>query len=223
MLLQHPPVSSLNTQTHILLASAFFIPAAPVLAPAWSNKKFRVAAIAAFVGAMLPDASLFLMVAIAKAQGVSNPVIFSEWYYSEFWQNLGAMTNSIPVYAAMAFIAYGLQTSDEQYLLKQRRLLGVCLIIGLAALIHTLTDLPLHYDDGHPHFWPFSNWVFASPISYWDPAHFGRQWALVELVFAVFLIVFLWRHYANQLARTGLVLAGFSYAVMTTYWFDAFN
>jgi len=211
-----------NTQTHILLASALFIPAASTLMPAWSDNKFKVAAVAAFAGAMLPDASLFLMFAIAKSQGVAEEVIFSKWYYSDFWQNLGAMTNSIPVYAAIALIAYRIQTSTRQRSSKQRRLLGVCLVMGLAALIHTLTDLPLHHDDGHPHFWPFTQWVFASPISYWDPAHFGRQWAVIELVFAIFLIVFLWRRYSNRLARTGLVLAGISYVAMAIFWWNAF-
>ena len=205
------------------MASALLIPAAPSLVVAWSSYKFRAAAIAAFIGAVLPDASLFLMFAIAKAQGVSEQVIFSEWYYSEFWQGLGAMTNSIPIYALVALTAYILQKSTNQNSVGVRRWYEVISIVGLAAFIHTLTDLPLHHDDGHPHFWPFSHWVYASPISYWDPNHYGAEWSLVELVLAAVFIVLLWRRYANRLARVGLLLAAISYAAMSLFWLNAFG
>jgi len=35
--------------------------------------------------------------------------------------------------------------------------------------LHALFDFPLHHDDGHRHFWPFSEFRFDSPVSYWDP------------------------------------------------------
>ena len=199
-----------------------FIPAASVLSSSWSHDKFKVAATAAFVGALLPDASLFAMFAIAKAQGVTAEVIFSEWYYSDYWQGLGAITNSIPVYAALTLVAWLLQRSITNISSNLKRWIQACLVIGLAALIHTLTDLPLHHDDGHPHFWPFSNWVFESPVSYWDPAHFGAQWTIIEFLVAGILIVFLWRRYANRLARVGLILAAISYAAMTLFWLSVF-
>jgi len=45
-----------------------------------------------------------------------------------------------------------------------------------SCLIHTLVDIPVHHDDGPLVFWPL-NWSyrFSSPISYWDPKHFGRE------------------------------------------------
>ena len=64
-------------------------------------------------------------------------------------------------------------------------------MIGAAALLHLTFDLPFHHDDDHPHFWPFSDWRFTSPLSYWDPAHDGRVIALAEVGLAVVLIGFL--------------------------------
>ena len=64
-------------------------------------------------------------------------------------------------------------------------------MIGAAALLHLTFDLPFHHDDAHPHFWPFSDWRFTSPLSYWDPAHDGGVIALAEVGLAVVLIGFL--------------------------------
>ncbi len=46
-------------------------------------------------------------------------------------------------------------------------------------------DLPVHHDDGHRHFFPLSDWRFASPVSYWDPEHYGRIVGTAEAVFVV--------------------------------------
>jgi len=58
--------------------------------------------------------------------------------------------------------------------------------------LHTLVDLATHVTDGPLLFWPL-NWSlrFHSPISYWDPAHFGRQFFVVEIVLDVFLLAYL--------------------------------
>jgi len=180
----------MNTQTHLLFASAVLIPAGAGYLSRWFHpSSTRLLTIAVLLGALLPDASLFLMFVIAKTQGVAEELIWSEWYYSNYWQNLGAITNSIPVFASAA--------------------LGS---VVLSVLLHTLTDLPLHHDDGHPHFWPFSSWIYASPVSYWDPNHYGHYWSIAEMVLAGGLIVFLWRRFGNLQARSLLVLAAFCYA-----------
>jgi len=205
-----------NTQTHLLLATAVLLPIAPALgrqtdlstAPA-TLKNVHVT-LAALIGAMLPDASLFLMFFIAKAQGVPEAVIFNEWYFSERWQRLGAISNSLPIYAGVAILAYGLRA----------RLITTG---ALAAFLHCLTDLPLHHDDGHPHFWPFSQWIYSSPISYWDPKHYGNQWGLFELGLAAVMIVWLWRRSVNKISRALLVLAALSYGAVAYFWFTAFG
>lgn len=44
----------------------------------------------------------------------------------------------------------------------------------LSCLLHTLVDIPVHHDDGPLVFWPLNwNYRFASPVSYWDRAHYA--------------------------------------------------
>ena len=37
-------------------------------------------------------------------------------------------------------------------------------LVCLSMLLHVFGDLPLHHDDGHRHFFPFSDWRFESPV-----------------------------------------------------------
>ncbi|MGB5952743.1 MAG: hypothetical protein WBG57_09575 [Ornithinimicrobium sp.] len=42
-------------------------------------------------------------------------------------------------------------------------------------LVHVAMDIPVHHDDGPLVFFPLSwTYRFASPVSYWDPAHYGN-------------------------------------------------
>ena len=54
-----------------------------------------------------------------------------------------------------------------------------------AALLHLGFDFLLHNDDGRAHFWPLSNWVFQSPVSYWDPDHYGNIAGSIEVALSV--------------------------------------
>lgn len=62
----------------------------------------------------------------------------------------------------------------------------------LACLFHSLVDVATHYDDGPVVFWPFEwSYRFASPVSYWDPAHYGREFAVFELALTGLLVGYL--------------------------------
>jgi len=209
----------LNTQTHLLLASVVLIPASVV-----ARERFRVAsattpiAIAVLAGALLPDISLFVMWAIAKLQGVPESIIWQQWYYSAFWQRLGAITNSIPLFLSLAIVAITMRFRSIN-LSAEKMVLSDCLLFAaLAALLHTLTDLPLHHDDGHPHFWPFTQWIFQSPVSYWDPNHYGQIWWAIEIVIGIFLMTVLWRRFSSVIARGLVLLAALSYVIAPVYW-----
>ena len=252
----------MNTQTHLLLACAVLVPAATSVSPRIAITKTLTVAItfAALLGALMPDASLFVMWGVAKSQGVADSVIWSEWYYSAFWQWVGAITNSLPLYFVIAIAGFlfggrlpanyrasvltaNLSTSggsvsrpgntraDEAEVMEAESsgfpsLLSraglLILVFALAALIHALTDFPLHHDDGHPHFWPLTNWIFRSPVSYWDPAHFGNIWSVVEFILALILIVLLWRRFDVVITRFVLFVVAVSYVVVSFYWWQLF-
>lgn len=61
-----------------------------------------------------------------------------------------------------------------------------------ACFFHDLVDVVTHHDDGPLALFPVNwNWRFASPISYWDPQHGGRQFAVFEIALNVVLVIFL--------------------------------
>ena len=193
---------------------------------------------AAVLGSIAPDASLFIMWGTAKFAGVPEAVIWREWYFADSWQYLSALTNSLPVFlmiAAIAFFAGGRwgsgwvrNSSMAAASTKIEQSVGhfwatLSLIFASAALLHVVTDFPLHHDDGRPHFWPFSDWIFRSPVSYWDPAHYGDLWSIFEIALAFVLLLVLWRRFNRTLVRSVLIVIGLSYVAMTAYWWLAFS
>lgn len=120
---------------------------------------------AACVGALLPDLSLYLMAGWAlHVQQIPTQVVFDELYFSTAWQNVFAIDNSIPLWLAGLVLA----------LLSRNR---AATAFASAGLLHLGLDLILHAGDGRPHFWPVTTWVFHSPVSYWDSQH-GAGWVV---------------------------------------------
>lgn len=59
-------------------------------------------------------------------------------------------------------------------------------------LVHTALDIPTHVNDGPVLFFPLEWSIrFQSPISYWDPRHFGREFAIFELLLDLALLTYL--------------------------------
>lgn len=75
-----------------------------------------------------------------------------------------------------------------------------------AALLHLALDFPLYHDDGRPHLWPVSDWVFASPVSYWDVDHHAGWVAPVETALAVVLAIWCWTRFGSPWLRGSLAL-----------------
>jgi hypothetical protein len=130
------------------------------------------------IGALIPDAALFVFYGWARWQRLPERVIWSEAYYSQPWQAIFAVGNSIPLGLLGVGLGYYFQ----------RPWLG---LLGASMVLHHLADLPLHHDDAHQHLWPFSSVRFISPVSYWDVEHFGRLGATVEIVLVLAATVFL--------------------------------
>lgn len=105
----------------------------------------------------------------ARASGMSERAIWRQGYFDPAWQTLFDAFHSLPLLALAALAAWRLR-------------MQVAVMFLLAMMLHSLIDFGLHHDDSHRHFWPLSDWRLASPISYWDPAHFGAIVAPLELL-----------------------------------------
>lgn len=126
----------------------------------------RSAAIVA--GALIPDLVIVGFYFWHKLLGTDETQIWSLEYYRPLWQAAIDSFNSIPLILMAMLISW-----------KTRHPLW--LAFSASMLLHTFGDLPLHHDDAHRHFFPFLDWRFASPVSYWDPAHHGRWVSLFEI------------------------------------------
>lgn len=62
-----------------------------------------------------------------------------------------------------------------------------------ACSVHSIIDILTHHDDGPLLLFPF-NWQrrFESPVSYWDPAHYGGIFFVFESLLNVVLLGYLW-------------------------------
>lgn len=137
----------------------------------WRNEPGWRGALAVAFGASLPDLPMFGFYAYQRINGRSEGQIWSTLYFENHWQTLFDVFNSIPLALAAIVICIAI-----------RQPLGV--LVAASAAVHMLCDLPVHNDDAHRHLWPI-DWRFASPVSYWDPKHFGFVFAPLELLFAV--------------------------------------
>ncbi len=168
----------MNTPAHLLLGAAAF-----------GRGKDKTVMIAAIAGGMLPDLSLYLMAGVSLfILGISPQVVFNELYFSDAWQTVFAIDNSFFVWGGLLALS-----------VWSRKPWAIALC--LAALLHIALDFPLHHDDGRPHFWPLSNWVFESPVSYWDLRHGAAVVGPIEAVLCFIALVLL------LLARPGIVLS----------------
>lgn len=149
---------------------------------------------AAFAGAIIPDLSLYLLAGThLLVLGTDPQVVFGQLYFSDAWQSIFRIDNS--------FILWGI-AMVMGIMLRSQIVIALC---G-AALLHLLFDFGLHHDDGRAHFWPISNWIFESPVSYWDRNHYGDIVAPIEILASLACCVVLWRRFVGRWMR-GLIVA----------------
>lgn len=160
----------MNTPAHLLFRLAAF-----------GRSENRKTVIAAGAGALLPDLSLYVLAGTSLfILGIPAQRVFDELYFSDSWQAIFAIDNS--------FVLWGL-------------LVGIALWRGWhsgiafagAGLLHLIFDFPLHHDDARRHFFTISDWVWESPVSYWDSAHHAGAVAPLAAVAALGTGVVIWR------------------------------
>lgn len=180
----------MNTPAHILLGAAVF----------GRGGEARLLW-AAVLGAIAPDASLYIMAGVSLfILAIPPEVVFNELYFSDSWQTVFAIDNSIFLWGALLGLA-----------VWRRWPAGIA--FAGAGLLHLALDFPLHADDGRPHFWPFSDWIFASPVSYWDSTYHAGWVAPVTVLICVLSYAVIWRARIRPVA-----LVGFSALLLAEFW-----
>ncbi|MPY88047.1 MAG: hypothetical protein GEU99_09005 [Luteitalea sp.] len=120
------------------------------------------AVVSVAIGAVLPDLPMVVFYAWERLRAVPEGTIWGTDYYHAGWQAVFDDVHSLPVLALAWVLAR----------LRQSRWSAMLLV---SMMLHAVADLPLHREDAHRHFFPFSDWQLVSPVSYWHPAY-GALW-----------------------------------------------
>ena len=173
---------------------------------------------ALLLGSILPDLPLIILSIMAITRDVATGIftnanftapamgvppelletsmtakLFAIWFFENPWvitaQNLFHSPLLLVIFIVLGNVAWrrGWQRS------------GWFFWLFCAALLHTLSDIPLHVNDGPLLLFPI-NWTlrFISPISYWDPNYFGREWSIFEHLLILVLLIYLGWHYRKS-------------------------
>ena len=147
----------MNTPSHLLIGAAVFA----------RRDQGRVTA-AAMLGGVIPDIPLIVMVGWSLlVAGIPPAAVFGSLYFSGTWQRVFSVDHSFFVWGGL-------------FALGQAQRWPVLRAFAGAGLLHAGVDFLVHHDDARRQFWPVSDWVFHSPVSYWDRAHYGRIVAPLE-------------------------------------------
>jgi membrane-bound metal-dependent hydrolase YbcI (DUF457 family) len=151
------------------------------------------------LGGIIPDVPIFVFFLWARfIRSMPASEIWTTGYYQPFWQDVIATSHSIPLALLAAGLAHyrSWQTAE---------------LLFLSMVFHDLLDLPVHHDDAHRHFFPFSNYRFISPISYYDPAHYGNIVAAIEVLLVLAATLYLFRSVRSRVGKGLMILANVFY------------
>lgn len=184
----------MQTQTHALIGAYFF------------GKRDATLMTTGAIAGMAPDLPMFAIVAALAAAGHSGREIFGHDYFQPWWQHINGVAHSLilwPLLLAAALLARQARPGADWP--------PMLLAAAGAGLTHACVDFLCHREDAHMQFWPLSSWKFVSPVSYYEPAHFGVPAMIVESALGLFLA---WRLVAlarRRWSRGLIVLASLPY------------
>jgi hypothetical protein len=176
----------MNTHSHALMGAFLFGKSVPKRA--WAG----------LLGGLTPDVPMLVIVATLMAAGVPGHTIFDEMYWQGWWQITNAIAHSFLLWGGL--LALGLYKRWP-----------VLAIFAGSALLHSCIDFLVHREDAHMSFWPLSNYKFMSPVSYYEPEHFGRQFSLFDSALGVVMTFVLAARFKNWIVRGLLALCFLSY------------
>lgn len=186
------------TQTHLLVGAAVF-----------ARPRARAVAMAGLIGAVLPDADVWAMFVVERLRGASSCEIFHYLYWEAPWTTVQMVVNSIPLWFALL----GAGLAIGRFAEGRPRAAGQWLsVFAASALLHVIADFLLHHEDARAQWMPFSDWVFRSPVSYWDPDHFGHIFMPFEIALGLSLVAITGARFRRAWVWAGLGLLSLGYA-----------
>lgn len=190
----------MHTQSHMLMGAVLYGRSGP--RPIWAG----------LIGGLLPDVPMILIFATLKVAGFADRDVFRELFFSNWWQIANAIGHSFLLWGALLAASLVVRRRSSTPRLS-------CLAVtAAAALTHSVVDFLCHRVDAHMHFWPLSRWKFLSPVSYYDPAHYGAYFAVFEALLGIAMAVLLARNIRSLWGRIGLAIIALPYAAVPAYF-----
>ncbi|MFY0681174.1 MAG: hypothetical protein JXR13_11410 [Thalassovita sp.] len=186
------------TQTHLLIGAALF-----------ARPQKGAFALAGLAGAVVPDMDVWAMFIIERLNGASGCEVFHYRYWQAPWTTLQSTLNAIPLYVGLLAFAWVARLVASQ---TYKLFFALVATFALSSFLHVTIDFMLHHDDARRQLLPFSDWVFRSPVSYWDPNYHGRVFAIFEIGLAATLFVIVGRRYARTAVWIALCVPMLGYA-----------
>ncbi len=154
-------------------------------------KAGRAAGIAAAAGAVFPDLPSFAGTAYYVGTAYlrkgwdsmhSEELLDAIYFSGPFGGTGSALHSAVPVVTLLVlYRIFGLGRRD-------RRRIVLWFLLGW--LGHAIVDFLTHVDDTRPLFWPVSDWEWSSPVSYYNPLYYGREFFAIS--HGLMLLTILW-------------------------------
>ena len=199
----------MNSQTHIIMG-------------AWlTGKKVPMLAWAGALGGILPDLPMYVIIGGLRLQGNSLGRIFDEFYFMHWWQVANAVGHNFILWGILSLISALMlvKSGNFKQAFSKASLAAWIFALSLSAFIHSVIDFLCHRDDAHMHLWPLTEWRFRSPVSYWDPNHYGQWFSLFEAGLGVLLAILLYQRYKNIGLRAALAVIAMLYVAVPAFFY----
>lgn len=151
----------------------------------------RAARVAFVVGGIVPDVALYALNLAAliyyplvdgTSIGDAHQRAMDDLYFNSTWWIIGHNVLHAPLVLLVVFAGASLMQPPRSAQLKA---------FAAGALLHSLIDIAVHHDDGPLVFFPVSWSIrFTSPVSYWDPDHYG--WFVRPIDLAITAVGAVW-------------------------------
>ena len=166
-------------------------------------QRYAVKMSAVVWGSLAPDVMLYVLsitttlyfrVIHGWSVGYAMDYGFDTLFFENIWWIVlhNVMQAPLVLVGAMVVAMLGMRTARGA---SNERMYAIWLwvVVFLAsALLHTILDIFTHHDDGPLLLFPFNFDVrFRSPVSYWDPQHFGNIFYQFELLVDVLCVGYL--------------------------------
>jgi hypothetical protein len=198
-------VVAMNTQTHIIMGAV-------LMGRGMSRKAWAGA-----LGGIAPDVPMLLIVGALAATGHSASTIFGLMYWQNWWQICNAVGHNFWLWSGLCVLGLVMRDRLAVSAASFDRWTSVSLFAS-SALLHTAIDFLCHREDAHMSFWPVTRWKFISPVSYYDPAHYGLWFALFEAALGLALAVVLFRQFNKKALKFTVALAMMAYVAVPTFF-----